>query len=244
MEEFQMKLRIRALFKESRERAGSPKIAEDLRKESWRVSTRRVKRLMREDGFFPRIRKKYRVTTDSRHNYPVAPNLLERNFTVSAPNQVWVSDITYLRVGSRWMYLAVFIDLFSRLVVGWDLSDSLHHGFVLNAFSRAFWRRKPGARLMVHSDRGVQYACDAFRNALKECRCIQSMSRKGDCWDNAVAESFFHLLKSELGEDFVCREHAYRELFEYIEIDYNRKRTHSTLGYLSPATFEAMKKYA
>jgi putative transposase len=244
MEEFQMKRRIRALFAESKERAGSPKIADALRKENWRVSTRRVKRLMREESICPRLRKKYRVTTDSRHDYPVAPNLLDRNFTVSAPNQVWVTDITYLRVNNRWMYLVVFIDLFSRMVVGWGLSATLHHGFVLNAFYRAFWRRKPGILLMIHSDRGVQYACDAFRNALKDCRCIQSMSRKGDCWDNAVAESFFHVLKSELGETFMSEDHAYQELFQYIEIDYNRKRAHSTLGYFPPAVFEAMKKYA
>lgn len=142
------------------------------------------------------------------------------------------------------MYLVVFIDLFSRMVVGWELSETLHHGFVLNAFYRAFWRRKPGKALLVHSDRGIQYACEAFKNALKECYCIQSMSRKGDCWDNAVAESFFHVLKSELGESFFSKDHAFQELFQYIEIDYNRKRTHSTLGYFSPAYFENMKKYA
>jgi putative transposase len=244
VEDFQLKLRIRALFAESKKRAGSPKITNDLRKEHWKVSRRRVKRLMREEGMYPHIRKKYRVTTDSRHDYPVAPNLLKRNFTVSAPNQVWVSDITYLRVNNRWMYLVVFIDLFSRMVVSWELSSTLHHGFVLNAFYKAFWRRKPGRWLMIHSDRGIQYACDAFRKALITSSCIQSMSRKGNCWDNAVAESFFHLLKSELGETFMNEEIAYRELFQYIEIDYNRKRTHSTLGYFSPAQFESMEKYA
>jgi putative transposase len=244
MEEFRIKLRIRVLFAESKERAGSPKIAKDLRKESWTVSTRRVKRLMREDGLCPRIRKKFRVTTDSKHDYPVAPNILDRQFTVSKPDVAWVSDITYLKVANRWMYLVVFIDLFSRMIVGWELSDTLHHGFVLNAFYKAFWRRKPGKGLLVHSDRGVQYACDAFRNVLKDYSCIQSMSRKGNCWDNAVAESFFHVLKSELGETFISKDHTYQELFQYIEIDYNRKRTHSTLGYFSPAQFEAMKKYA
>jgi putative transposase len=244
LEDFRMKLRIRAMFAKSKERAGSPKIADDLRKENWTVSTRRVKRLMREDGLSPRIRKKFRVTTNSKHDFPIAPNILNRQFTVNKPDAAWVSDITYLKVDNRWMYLVVFIDLFSRMVVGWELSDTLHHGFVLHAFQKAFWRRKPGQWLLIHSDRGVQYACDAFRNILNEYECIQSMSRKGNCWDNAVAESFFHLLKSELGDTFTSKDIAYRELFEYIEIDYNRNRTHSRLGYYSPAQFEAMKKHA
>ena len=244
MEDVQLKRRIRELFAISKRRAGSPKIANDLRKEAWRVSVRRTKRLMREEGIRPCIRKKFRITTDSRHGYQVAENILNRNFTVEKPNQVWVTDITYLKVNNRWMYLVVFIDLFSRMVVGWDLSDSLHHGSALNAFYKAYWHRKPGRGLMIHSDRGVQYACDAFRAALNECNCIQSMSRKGNCWDNAVAESFFHLLKSELGEVFANERIAYRELFTYIEIDYNRQRTHSKLGYLSPVNFETMKHYA
>lgn len=244
VEHLRLKVEIRVLFEESRKRAGSPKIADALRKMSWNVSRQRVKRLMREDGLCPRIRKKYRVTTDSKHAYPVAPNLLNRNFTVSSPNRVWVSDITYIKVNHRWMYLVVFIDLFSRMVISWALSDTLHHQFVLNAFYRAFWRRKPEKGLMVHSDRGVQYACDAFRNGVAGSGCIQSMSRKGNCWDNAVAESFFHLLKSELGEKFISENIAYQEIFQYIEVDYNRKRTHSTLGYFSPTNYEIMKKYA
>ena len=242
-EEQRIQPRIKALFQESKGRAGSPKIAHALRQEGMTISIRRTKRLMREACLVPNIRKKFRVTTtDSQHSYPIAPNILDRNFTVSDPNMVWVTDITYLKVDSKWMYLVVFIDLFSRMVVGWELSDTLHHGFVLNAFYKAFWRRKPGYGLMVHSDRGVQYACDAFRAALLTCQCIQSMSRKGNCWDNAVSESFFHLLKGELGETFICKEVAYQELFEYIEIDYNRKRMHSSLEYLTPAAFESRQK--
>jgi putative transposase len=244
MEDRKLTLEIRALFEKSKRRSGSPKITDALRKNGRKISRKRVFRLMRKEGLRPCIRKKYRVTTDSRHSYPVAPNLLNRHFTVNRPNCVWVSDITYLRVCNRWMYLVVFIDLYSRMVVGWALSDTLHHQFVLDAFNRALWRRRPLKGLMVHSDRGVQYACDAFRNALTVNGFIQSMSRKGNCWDNAVAESFFHVLKSELGDRFTDKYRAYQDIFEYIEIDYNRQRTHATLGYHSPAGFETMNKCA
>jgi putative transposase len=243
-EDMRLTLEIRALFEKSKKRSGSPKITNALQKNGIKISRKRVCRIMRKNGLRSCIRKKYRVTTDSRHSYPVAPNLLNRRFTVSYPNLVWVSDITYLKVGNRWMYLVVFIDLYSRMVVSWALSDSLEHQFVLDAFKRALWQRRPPKGLMVHSDRGVQYACDTFRNAIKTTGCIQSMSRKGNCWDNAVAESFFHLFKSELGEEFSDNHSAYHDIFEYIEIDYNRQRTHETLGYYSPAIFETMKQCA
>jgi putative transposase len=243
-EDRQLTLEIRSEFAKSKRRSGSPKITEALRDNGRKVSRKRVSRLMRQEGLKPCIRKKYRVTTDSRHTYPVAQNLLNRNFTVESPNRVWVSDITYLRVNNRWMYLVVFIDLFSRMVVGWSLSDSLQHQFVVDAFYRALWRRRPPKGLMVHSDRGVQYACDAFRNVLAVNGVIQSMSRKGNCWDNAVAESFFHVFKSELGDRFTDKTNAYQDIFEYIEVDYNHNRTHATLGYKSPANFEILKKCA
>jgi putative transposase len=235
---------IHALFEKNKKRYGYPKITDALQKQGSAVNHKRVYRLMRKEGLRSCIRKKYRVTTDSRHTYPVAPNLLNRNFTVASPNLVWVTDITYLRVGNRWMYLVVFIDLYSRMVVSWSLSATLQHEFVLDAFKRALWLRRPPKGLMIHSDRGIQYACEEFRKYLVSQGCIQSMSRKGNCWDNAVAESFFHLLKTELGDQFTDAYAAYRKIFEYIEIDYNRQRTHATLGYYSPTEFEAKKKCA
>lgn len=239
-----LKDEIRLLYEKSKKRSGSPKITEDLKKKGKNISRKRVARLMQKEGLRSCIRKKYRVTTDSRHTYPVAPNLLNRKFLVSRPNEVVVTDITYLRVNNNWMYLVVFIDLFSRMVVSWALSETLSHHFVVEAFRKALWKRKTPRGLMVHSDRGIQYACDAFRAALAQTGCIQSMSRKGNCWDNAVAESFFHVLKSELGGTFNNKEIAYQELFQYIEIDYNRNRSHSTLGYYSPVDFEKLKKCA
>lgn len=166
-----------------------------------------------------------------------------RNFTASAPNEVWVSDITYLKTKSGWSYLTVFIDLFSRMVTGWAVSTSLNHQMVLEAFHRALWRRKPGKGLIVHSDQGVQYACDEFRNTLKKHGFIQSMSRKGDCWDNAVAESFFKTFKTEWAYhvDLQDIDHLKRETFEYLEIFYNRQRLHASLGYHSPAEYEELQ---
>ena len=170
----------------------------------------------------------------------MAPDRLQRNFTAQRPNQVWVSDITYLRVGCGWLYLAVFIDLYSRPVVGWALSSSLDPTLVLTARPRAVPLRRPPRGLIIHSDRGVQYACSSFVEGVSQRGFVQSMSRKGDCWDNAVAESLFHLLKTEL--TYHCRwlnyQAAYRSLFEYIEIFYNRERSHSTLYYVSPDQFE------
>lgn len=198
---------------------------------------------MRKMGIASKVRKTFKATTNSKHNYPVAPNSLNRNFTASAPNKVWVSDITYIRTKCGWVYLTVFIDLFSRLVTGWAISHSLSHEMVLEALQRAIWRRKPAKGLMIHSDRGVQYACDGFRNQLKKHGFVQSMSRKGDCWDNAVSESFFKTLKTELiyHVDLFNIHQVKRELFEYIELFYNRRRLHATLGYKTPADFEQIE---
>jgi putative transposase len=231
---------IKKLFEASKKRFGSPKITRALVKQGWRVSESHVARRMRELGLRSIVRRRFRVTTDSQHGYSVAPNLLQRNFTAQRPNQVWVSDLTYLRVGGGWLYLVVFIDLHSRRVVGWALSSSLDHTVVLTALQRAVARRQPTRGLIVHSDRGVQYACNGFTQRLAKHGFVQSMSRKGDCWDNAVAESCFNLLKTELA--YHCRwlnhQAAHRSLFEYIEIFYNRERSHSTLDYLSPDQFE------
>ena len=235
---------IRATFETSKKRSGSEKIAKTLQKKGEVVSRTRVARRMKAMGLRSKVKRKFRVTTDSKHNEPVAPNLLNRQFTVDAPNKVWVTDITYLWTQSGWVYLTVFLDLFSRTVVGWAVSRSLSHEAVVRALWRAVGRRRPGPGLMIHSDRGVQFACKAFRDVLDQLGFIQSMSRKGDCWDNAVAESFFRTLKTEwyYGNRLLNLAHAEKELFEYIERFYNGQRLHATLGYLSPMQFEALAK--
>jgi putative transposase len=189
---------------------------------------------MRTLGLRSVIRGKFRVTTNSKHSFPVAPNLVDRNFTVDAPDRVWVSDITYLASRAGWLYLTVITDLFSRLVVGWALSSSIL------ALRRAVGRRHPGKGLIFHSDRGVQYACADVRKGLGEHGFIQSMSRKGDCWDNAAVESFFGIMKTELvyHERYEGHQDALHSVFDHIEAFYNRQRRHATLGYLSPVAFE------
>jgi transposase InsO family protein len=231
---------IGEIYAGSKGRYGSPKITRELQDRGRRVGKNRVARRMRQAGLRSKIRRKYRVTTDSKHAFPISPNLLERNFTAQAPNQAWVSDITYLATRTGWLYLTVIIDLFSRLVVGWALSSSLSHEMVITALKRAIRRRRPGRGLIFHSDRGVQYACTDFRKELAEHGFIQSMSRKGDCWDNAVAESFFGILKTELvyHEKYDGHPDTLHSLFEYIEAFYNQERRHSTLDYLSPAEYE------
>ncbi|MGY8824585.1 MAG: IS3 family transposase [Candidatus Latescibacterota bacterium] len=230
---------IERLCQASHRRSGSPKITRALWAEGWQVSENRVAKRMRAMGLRSIVCRRFRVTTQSKHAFPVAPNRLGRCFQVEAPNRVWV-NITYIRLQQGWVYWAVFIDLFSRQVVGWALSRYLDHGLVLKALERARQHRKPEQGLMIHSDRGVQYACTGFRQYLPRYGLVQSMSRKADCWDNAVAESFFHLLKTELIHHYNW--YGYRDvhaaLFEYIELFYNRERMHSTLGYLAPVVFE------
>ena len=234
---------IREIYDGSKGRYGSPKITQELRDRGRRVGKNRVARRMRKAGLRSKIRRKYRVTTDSKHHFAVSPNLLERNFTAQAPDKAWVSDITYLATRSGWLYLTVIIDLFSRMVVGWALSGSLGHEMVVTALKRAIRRRRPGKGLVFHSDRGVQYACTDFRNELDKHEFIQSMSRKGDCWDNAVAESFFGIMKCELvyHERYEDHQDTLHSIFEYIEVFYNRQRRHSTLEYLCPAAYEKQK---
>jgi putative transposase len=235
---------IRAEHAASKERSGSIKIARALRLKGKTVGRKRVARRMQLMGLQSKVRRKYRVTTNSKHSEPVAENRLNRQFTTQAANQVWVSDITYLWTRSGWAYLTVFLDLYSRMVVGWSLSTSLSHESVLRALWRAVGRRGPAPGLLIHSDRGVQYACAAFRAALAQLGFVQSMSRKGNCWDNAVAESFFRTLKTEwlYHADLFDIVHAEKELFEYIEQFYNGQRLHASLGYLSPVAFEAQRK--
>jgi len=234
---------IREIYDGSKGRYGSPKITQELRDRGRKVSKNRVAKRMRKAGLRSKIRRKYRVTTDSKHHFPLAPNLLDRNFTAQVPDTVWVSDITYLATKSGWLYLTVIIDLFSRIVVGWALSSCLSHQMAVVALKRAISRRRPAKGLVFHSDRGVQYACTDFRKELAKHEFIQSMSRKGDCWDNAVAESFFGILKTELvyHQSYEGHQDTLHSIFEYIEVFYNRQRRHSTLGYLCPSEYEKQK---
>ena len=234
--------RIKEIYKASRERYGSPKIAKELNHQGIKVSRPRVARLMRLAHLRSIVKKKYKITTDSRHNYPIAENYLNRNFQVQRKAQVWVSDITYIWTNQGWLYLTIILDLYDRKAIGWALSDSLTaRDTVIAAWNMATLNRPMYDQLLFHSDRGVQYACNEFRNILANYKQVtQSMSRKGDCWDNAVAESFFKIIKSEMVNHyrFQSRAHARLEIFEFIEIWYNRKKRHSSLGYLTPMEFE------
>jgi putative transposase len=237
---------ITALDEESRKSYGSPKIYRCLRRAGERVNHKRVARLMREHGSRAKRASRFIRTTDSRHRLPVAEKVLARRFQVSSPNEVWVSDITCIWTDEGWVYLAIFLDLYSRLVVGWAVSAQLNTRVVEQAFLMGQHRRGQAVSPLVHSDRGSQDASTAFRARLAAWDCQQSMSRKGNCWDNAVAESFFGVLKSELvhHERFQTRQEATDKLFDYIEVFYNRSRIHSATGYLAPAQYEARYKQA
>jgi len=227
--------RIIEVFEESRETYGCPRIYEQLRLEGYGCGKNTVEKLMRENQIRPRTKCKFKATTDSKHNLPIAPNVLDRDFTVEEPDEVWVSDITYISTAQGWLYLCVFIDLYSRMVVGWSMSENMKADIVVDAFRMGVGRRGH-APIVAHSDRGSQYASDLFRSELAKDDCIQSMSRRGNCWDNAVAESFFATLKKELifHESYASRIHAATAVFEHIEIFYNKDRRHSALGYLTP----------
>lgn len=233
---------VLAAFTKEKRRCGRARLTHVLRRQGIACGRKRVARSMARQGLRVVRARKYIATTNSRHAHPVAPNLVDRTFTALGPNQIWVTDITYLPSKSGWVYLVVFLDLYSRRVVGWTVSHSLRHEAVLAAFNRAVRHRRPCRGLIVHSDRGIQYCCTAFRLHMTANGVRQSMSRKGDCWDNAVAESFFATLKKDLAKShmptFETLEDAERILFEYIEIDYNRQRLHSFLGYLPPVEFE------
>jgi transposase InsO family protein len=231
---------IKGIQQEVKYRYGSPRMTRELRRRGRRVGHNRVGRLMREGQLGARPRKAYRVTTKSNHGHPVAGNVLERQFSVPAANRVWVSDITYIATGEGWMYLCVVLELYSRLVVGWSMGTGLGVGLAMRALLMAMLRRRPPRGLVLHTDRGVQYCAAAFRGLAADRGIVQSMSRRGDCWDNACAETFFASLKTELvgSQIFTSREQARREIFEYIEVFYNRRRLHSYLGYVPPAEFE------
>jgi transposase InsO family protein len=229
------------VHEQSRQIYGSPRIAAELKSKNIMCSKNRVARVMRKNKIRSKIQRKYRVTTtNSKHRFSVAANLLKQNFHAERPNQIWLSDITYLKVLNKWMYLVVILDLFSRQVISWALSHDLSSDFVLEALKKAVRKRNPKKGLIFHSDRGVQYASYEVTQYLKDHGIIQSMSRKGDCYDNAVSESFFNTFKSEfyVFEKFESEKDALLKIFDYIDIFYNHKRIHSSLKYLSPINFE------
>ena len=232
--------KIKISHQNSRETYGSRRIQNDLKDEGEIVSKARVLRLMKQEGLISKHRKKFKATTNSSHDLPISPNLLQRDFDVAQPDRVYVSDITYIWTSEGWLYLAVTIDLFSRLVVGWSISTRMFAPLVTDALEMAIASRNPEAGLIHHSDRGVQYASEAFQAILEEHGYLGSMSRKGDCWDKAVAESFFKTLKAELVNHryYLSRDEARLEIFEYIEVYYNRQRKHSSNEYLSPFKYE------
>jgi transposase InsO family protein len=235
----QMLALIRAIDAELKGAYGSPRMVRELRGRDFSAGKDRVERLMRENGIRARHKRRYKVTTDSRHGLPIAENLLDRNFTPTAPNQSWSADITYLWTDEGWLYLAIVLDLFNREVIGWSLKPRMTTDIVLDALIMAWFRRRPGAGVLHHSDRGSQYASHAYQEKLLEWGMQCSMSRKGNCWDNAPTESWFNSFKNERVHGIRYATHAELKAasFEYIEVFYNRKRKHSTLGYRSPTQF-------
>ena len=232
-----MSQQIQEIHKQSRKTYGAPRIHAALKDKGFQVGRHRVARLMSQQGICVRPRRRFRTTTDSNHPFPIAENLLKRNFTVKEPDKAWVADITYIPTAQGWLYLAVIIDLFSRRVVGWSMAEHMRVELVTSALQAALGHRSAAASgLLFHSDRGSQYASHDYRGALKDAGISCSMSRKGNCWDNAVAESFFGTIKTELIHlrDFITREDAKTTIVEWIEVFYNRQRIHSTLNYCSP----------
>lgn len=239
-EDRQLKQRILAVHMENRCVYGTPRIERALRRQGIGTSRKRIARLRHELGLQVKTRRRYKVTTQSKHAHPVAPNHLQRRFEAPRPNQIWVGDITYLETGEGWLYLAVILDTFSRRIVGWEARQGLERELPLAALNKALAARRPAKGLLHHSDRGVQYCSHDYRQRLDAAGLVASMSRKGDCWDNAMVESFFKTLKGELGRRFTTRDEAQRELFSYIEGFYNTRRLHSSLGYCSPAEYERL----
>lgn len=230
--------KIREIHEKSHKIYGYPRITQNLPKDI-KASKNRVYRLMKENGIASKTRRKYKATTSSKHDLPVAENLLNQDFTAEKPNQKWVSDITYIETGEGWLYLAGVMDLFGRPIVGWSMAEHMRTELVENALKHAIGRTNAKAGLLVHSDRGVQYASNKYQNLLKKNGYICSMSRKGNCYDNAPMESFWGKLKTEwlYGQKFKTRAEAKRAVFEYIEIFYNRQRTHTTNGYVAPCDY-------
>lgn len=234
-------MEIKTIHAESKRRYGSPRIHRKLRQQGIRCGQKRVARLMREHGLRARPRRRFRATTDSKHTLPVAENVLERQFAARVPDARWAADITYVWTRQGWLYLAVVMDLFSRRIVGWSMQETMERSLVILALEMALGARQPSPGLLCHSDRGSQYASGDYQDRLWQAGCTCSMSRRGNCWDNAPVESFFSTLKMELVHErqYETRQQARAEIFAFIEVWYNRQRLHSSLGYLSPADYEA-----
>ena len=232
---------IKRVHRDACGRYGSPRIHVELKAQGRGVSRGRIERLMRQHGIRAIMARPRRMrTTDSRHGLPIAPNLLDRNFTATAPNRIWLADITYIETDQGWLYLATVLDLYSRRIVGWAMADHLRTDLPLAALKMAISAKRPAAGLIHHSDRGVQYASAEYRKVMQSAGLRVSMSRKGNCYDNAPMESFFHTLKTELvhHRQYATRQEATRDIFAYIEGFYNRTRRHSAIGYLSPIEME------
>jgi len=237
----QLTVKVAAFHAGSRGTYGSPRIHKDLKEDGEKVGRKRVARIMQAEGLSGDAPKRFRRTTDSSHDQPITRNVVQRNFTVDAPNKVWVADITYVRTWEGWLYLAVVLDLYSRRVVGWAIDDHMRTELALEALDMAFEHRRPPPGLVHHSDRGVQYASNEYQKRLAEHGAVSSMSRKGNCWDNAVAESFFGTLKSEFVDrhSWSTRLHARAAIVEHIACFYNCRRRHSYIDYISPMDYEA-----
>jgi putative transposase len=237
LSEAQLLMLIRAVHAETKGAYGSPRVFRELKARGVPVSRERIARLMRKNDIRARHKRRYQATTDSRHDSPVAPNLLDRNFEPTRPDQTWTTDITFIPTNEGWLYLAVVMDLYTRMIVGWAMDARMTRELVINALRMAYFRRQPKPGLMHHSDRGSQYCSADYQALLRGYGMLASMSRKGNCWDNAPMESFFNSLKNERThtQRYATREEARRDTFEYIEAFYNRSRRHSALGYVSPA---------
>lgn len=239
-EEMALITHAREIHRQNKGVYGSRRLSQALQSIGYPVGRYRARTLMLKAGITVKRTKRFKVTTNSQHKYPVAPNLLNRQFDVDCPNKVWASDITYVWTKEGWLYLATIMDLYSRKIVGWSVSNRINADLSLGALKMALGSRRPETGLIHHSDQGVQYACHSYQQLLMANGMIPSMSRKGDCWDNAVMESFFSTLKTERThhQRYTTRRDAYHDIFDYIEVFYNRRRLHSYLGYASPENFE------
>lgn len=245
-EDRRLLVEIKAIHQESRGVYGSPRVHAELKDRQMHHGRKRIARMMRKNGIRAKQSRKFKPTTDSNHSHPVAPNLLQRNFEADMPDQKWLADITYIPTREGWLYLAAILDLYSKLIVGWSMAGRMTKELVLDALSMAVGQRRPGSGLIHHSDRGSQYASVDYQRALGAHGMICSMSRKGDCWDNAPMESWFHTLKTEWvnHQKYKTRMQAKADVFQYIETFYNRSRRHSALGYMTPAHYEMIKMAA
>jgi transposase InsO family protein len=241
--DYELTRKIEEIHLGSKKVYGSPAIHGIIREIEPNVSVNKIARLMRANDIRSKTKKKFKVTTDSKHNLKIAPNHLMQDFTAQRPNQIWATDITYIPTKEGWMYLCTVLDVFSRKIVGWTLEDNMRAEMVKKALEIAYQARNPGDHLIVHSDRGVQYASNSFREFLASKKAIQSMSRKGNCWDNSIMETFFGRFKVEhmFWENYKTRIEARSKIFEWIEVNYNRKRVHSSLNYTNPTQFEEDK---